>query len=94
LFFNKGPVVEIVYLHGFLDIIQRGLGCSLGNLAALFQDVIDGRNVFLVFLPAGPDRFQFLVEDLLQELLALDISESAPLVMSLEFIQVGIFRPV
>ena len=91
---NEGAVVEIIYLHGFLDLIKGCLCCSFSHLAALLEYVIDRRDVPFVLFPPGPDWFEFLVEDLLKELLAFDVSKTALLVMGFEFVQIGVVRPV
>ena len=91
---DEGFVTEVVDPHRVLDLVKSGLGGLFRGLAALLENLIDGGDVLLVFLPPGSDRLKFLVEDLLEEAFALDITQAAFLIVGLELVQVGVVRPV
>ena len=94
MLFDEGLVIEVVNPHRFLDLVESGLGRGFGRLAALLQDLIDGRDILLVLFSPGPDRLKLLVEDFLKEPLAFHVSEASFLVMGLELVEVGVIRPV
>lgn len=67
--FQQIVVREIVDAHGVTDIVQGfGGGFSCGG-AAFFQDVVYVRQIFLPHFPTVTDRFEFGLDDVVQEFL-------------------------
>ena len=75
--FQQIVVREIVDAHGVTDIVQGfGGGFSCGG-AAFFQDVVYVRQIFLPHFPTVTDRFEFGLDDVVQELLDFDVAQAA-----------------
>ena len=74
LFGDQGMIFKVVDLHGILYISERLCGYLFCLNGALVKNFIDSGNVLFPFLTACTDRCQFLLKNVVQEFLYLDIA--------------------
>ena len=77
-----------------LDLAEGLGGGFLSGIAASAQDLHYRGRVFRQLLTAGPDRLQRLLQDVIQEFLYFHIAQTAPLIVSLQLVQIGVVRQV
>ena len=77
-----------------LDLVQGLGGFSLCSVAALAQNFHDGGGVLCQLLTAGTDGLQGFLQDVVEELLHLYVAQTAPLVVGLQLVQIGVIRQV
>ena len=85
-------IIEIVNPHRLPYLIHR-LGTNLAGLfSTLLQDIVDLRYVLLKLSSAHTHRLQEFVQHLIQELLALHVSQSAATIVILQLVKILIVR--
>ena len=61
-------------------------------LTAFSEDLIHRRNILLELFSPGPYRLQLCLEDIVQESFYLHVSQTAPLIVGFQLIQIIILR--
>src|SRR5574344_846669 len=87
-------IVEVVDAHCLAYLCHSLGSCLAGFLGALAQDVVDFGNVLLKFVATLAHRFEHVVEDGVEELLASAVAYTSVNVVLLEFVKVLELRPV
>ena len=78
-------IVEVVDAHCLAYLCHSLGGCLAGFLGALAQDVVDLGNVLLQFVATLTHRFEHVIEDGVEELLAGAVAYTSVNVVLLEF---------
>lgn len=94
LFGYQVRIVEVIDLHGTVNVVQCGGSRFTSLLTTFFQHVVDGRYVLFEFLAAGTDGLQSFLHDGIQEVLHFYITQTATLVVSLQFVEIGVIRQI
>ena len=89
----QGEVIEIVNTHGVAHLAHGLRGHFACLLRATAQDVKDGGNVLLKLVAALAHRLQHVVDNGVEELLALHVAQSATAVVVLQLVKVLVVGP-
>lgn len=90
---DQRRIVEVVDLHRCAYFLERLSGGAFGLLAALAQNFVYARYVLLPLMAAFAYGAQYRLQDVVQELLYLDVAQTAALVMLLQLLYAGILGP-
>src|SRR5574344_1238253 len=87
-------IVEVVDAHCLAYLCHSLGSCLAGFLSALAKDIVDLGNVLLQFVATLTHRFEHVVEDGVEELLAGAVAYTSVNIVLLEFVTVLELRPV
>ena len=86
-------VVEVVNLHGTTHL-AHGLSGSLASLlGATAQDVVDLWDVLFKLMTTLTHGLQHIINNGVEELLALHVAQSTTTIVVFQFVEVLVFRP-
>ena len=86
-------ILEVIDLHGGAHLVHRLCGSLTGSKRAFLEDVVDFRNVLLVLVTACADRIKHLVQDAVEQLLTLHVTDTTGCVSRLQLVKVLELRP-
>ena len=90
--FQQIVICEVVDAHGVTNIVQCFGGGFSGCGAALFQNVVYVRQVFLPHFTAVTDRFELGLNNVIQEFLYFYVAQATALIVGFQFVQVVVIR--
>ena len=90
--FQKIAVFEVVDLHRATHLAERFGGGRLGTGAARLQDLVDLLGAALPIGASLADRRELRLHDVAEELLNLDVTETAAAVMFFQRFEILVFR--
>ena len=87
-------ILKIVDFMARLTSSSVRAAASRARILPSLEDVIDGGNILFEFPAAIADRFQFVLQDVVQELFDLHVAEASTGIVGLHFFDVLIVREV